>query len=58
MGNSAWLLNFYDRNVAGAVVEPMRKEFHLNDFEIGPLTTAAAAARTRPNITIVSLKHD
>jgi MFS family permease len=34
------ILNFYDRNVAGAVVEPMRKEFHLNDFEIGLLTTA------------------
>ncbi len=34
------ILNFYDRNVAGAVVEPMRQEFHLNDFEIGLLTTA------------------
>src|SRR5579871_4293367 len=34
------ILNFYDRNVAGAVVEPMRKEFHLNDFQIGLLTTA------------------
>ena len=34
------ILNFYDRNVAGAVVEPMRKEFHLDDFQIGLLTTA------------------
>jgi predicted MFS family arabinose efflux permease len=34
------ILNFYDRQVAGAVVEPMRKEFHLNDFQIGLLTTA------------------
>ena len=34
------ILNFYDRNVAGAVVEPMRKEFHLTDFQIGLLTTA------------------
>lgn len=34
------ILNFYDRNVAGAVVEPMRREFHLNDTQIGLLTTA------------------
>lgn len=34
------ILNFYDRNVAGAVVEPMRKEFHLSDTQIGLLTTA------------------
>jgi predicted MFS family arabinose efflux permease len=34
------ILNFYDRQVAGAVVEPMRKEFHLDDFQIGLLTTA------------------
>jgi predicted MFS family arabinose efflux permease len=34
------ILNFYDRNVAGAVVEPMRKEFHLTDLQIGFLTTA------------------
>src|SRR5579864_5661042 len=34
------ILNFYDRNVAGAVVEPMRREFHLNDLQIGFLTTA------------------
>jgi MFS family permease len=29
------ILNFYDRNVAGALVEPIRKEFHLNDTQIG-----------------------
>ncbi len=34
------ILNFYDRNVAGAVVEPMRKEFHLNDTQVGLLGTA------------------
>ncbi len=34
------ILNFYDRNVAGAVVEPMRKEFHLSDTQVGMLGTA------------------
>jgi len=29
------ILNFYDRNVAGALVEPIRKEFHLTDTQIG-----------------------
>src|SRR5690349_21726213 len=29
------ILNFYDRQVAGALVEPMRKEFHLSDTQIG-----------------------
>ena len=33
------VLNFYDRQVAGAVVEPVRKEFHLTDTEIGLLNT-------------------
>ena len=33
-------LNFYDRQVAGAVVEPVRKEFHLTDTQIGWLNTA------------------
>src|SRR5689334_340081 len=33
------VLNFYDRQVAGAVVEPVRKEFHLSDTEIGLLNT-------------------
>jgi predicted MFS family arabinose efflux permease len=31
------VLNFYDRHVPGALVEPMRKEFHLNDMQIGLL---------------------
>ena len=31
------ILNFYDRNAPGALVEPMRKEFHLNDTQIGLL---------------------
>jgi predicted MFS family arabinose efflux permease len=30
-------LNFYDRHVPGALVEPMRKEFHLSDMQIGLL---------------------
>ncbi len=29
------ILNFYDRNAPGALVEPMRKEFHLSDTQIG-----------------------
>jgi MFS family permease len=31
------ILNFYDRNVAGALAEPMRKEFHLSDSQLGLL---------------------
>jgi MFS family permease len=34
------ILNFYDRNIAGALVEPMRKEFHLDDTQVGLLGTA------------------
>lgn len=34
------VLNFYDRNVAGALVEPMRREFHLNDTQIGFIGSA------------------
>ncbi|HET9836935.1 MAG TPA: MFS transporter [Candidatus Angelobacter sp.] len=34
------VLNFYDRQVAGAVVEPVRKEFGLSDTQIGWLNTA------------------
>src|SRR5499427_8012540 len=34
------VLNFYDRQVAGAVVEPVRKEFFLTDTQIGWLNTA------------------
>ncbi len=30
-------LNFYDRIAPGALVEPMRKEFHLSDTQIGLL---------------------
>src|SRR5258707_2734348 len=29
------ILNFYDRHVPGALAEPMRKGFHLNDSQIG-----------------------
>ena len=29
------ILNFYDRHVPGALVEPIRKEFHLSDTQIG-----------------------
>src|SRR5271156_1183722 len=34
------LLNFYDRQVTGALVEPMRKEFGLSDTQIGLLGSA------------------
>jgi MFS family permease len=34
------VLNFYDRHVAGAVVEPVRKEFGLTDTQLGWLNTA------------------
>jgi predicted MFS family arabinose efflux permease len=34
------ILKFYDRHVPGALVEPMRKEFHLNDTQIGLLGSA------------------
>ncbi len=34
------ILNFYDRHVAGALAEPMRKEFHLSDADIGLLGSA------------------
>jgi MFS family permease len=34
------ILNFYDRHVAGALVEPIRKEFSLSDTQIGWLNTA------------------
>jgi MFS family permease len=33
------LLNFYDRNAPGALVEPIRREFHLNDTQLGVMTT-------------------
>src|SRR5262249_14319554 len=34
------VLNFYDRHVAAAVVEPVRKEFGLSDTQLGWLNTA------------------
>src|SRR5580700_6606031 len=34
------VLNFYDRNVAGALVEPIRKEFHLSDTQVGFIGSA------------------
>jgi len=34
------VVNFYDRNVGGALAEPMRREFGLNDTQIGWLGTA------------------
>jgi len=33
------VLNFYDRGVLGALVEPIRREFSLSDTQIGALTT-------------------
>jgi len=33
------VLNFYDRQVLGAVFEPLRREFHLSDTDLGGLTT-------------------
>ena len=29
------ILNFYDRQVLGALLEPIRKEFHLSDTQLG-----------------------
>lgn len=34
------VLNFYDRHVPGALTEPIRKEFHLTDTQIGLLLSA------------------
>ena len=34
------ILNFYDRTLMGALVEPMRKEFGLNDTQIGLMSSA------------------
>jgi MFS family permease len=33
------ILNFYDRQVLGALLEPVRKEFHLTDTQLGALGT-------------------
>src|ERR1051326_8962049 len=35
------MLNFYDRQVAGAVIEPVRKEFHLSDTQVGLINTVS-----------------
>lgn len=34
------ILNFYDRHLAGALMEPMRKEFALSDTEVGWMGSA------------------
>jgi MFS family permease len=34
------LLNFYDRNIPAAIVEPLRKDWGLSDLQIGLLGTA------------------
>jgi MFS family permease len=33
------VLNFYDRQALGAITEPLRREFHLSDTQLGALTT-------------------
>ena len=33
------ILNFYDRQVLGALLEPIRKEFHLSDTQLGLMGT-------------------
>jgi MFS family permease len=33
------IFNFYDRQVLGALLEPIRKEFHLSDTQLGALGT-------------------
>lgn len=33
------VLNFYDRQVLGAIFEPLRREFRLSDTQLGALTT-------------------
>jgi len=34
------IVNFYDRHVGGALAEPLRKEFGLNDTQLGWIGTA------------------
>jgi predicted MFS family arabinose efflux permease len=34
------LLNFYDRHLIGALTEPIRKEFHLTDAQVGLIASA------------------
>src|SRR3984885_10463977 len=38
------LLNFFDRQLPGALAEPIRKEFHLSDTSLGLLGTIATLA--------------
>ncbi len=33
------ILNFYDRQAPGTLAEPIRREFHLSDAQLGALTT-------------------
>jgi hypothetical protein len=37
------VLNSYDRQALGAVLEPLRREFHLTDARPGALTRIVAA---------------
>ena len=37
-------MNFFDRQILGAIGEPIRKEFGLDDASLGLLGTAAALA--------------
>ncbi len=37
---AANLLNFFDRTLPAVVAEPMRREFGLNDFQLGLISTA------------------
>src|SRR5476649_1881668 len=34
------LFNFFDRTIPAIIIEPIRKEWHLSDFEIGMIGTA------------------
>jgi predicted MFS family arabinose efflux permease len=34
------ILNFYDRQVLSSLTEPVRKEFHLSDSQVGAIATA------------------
>ena len=34
------ILNFYDRQVLSSLTEPVRKEFHLSDSQVGGIATA------------------
>jgi MFS family permease len=34
------VLNFYDRQALGALTEPLRRDFHLSDTQLGAITTS------------------